>query len=83
MRILERENYYNVINGYKELFLASKATATADEAYKTGTTFDEVYALYNFDRELRNIYLKYLLKRIRQITRLPEKVSPPDRGGES
>lgn len=62
MRILERENYYNVINGYKELFLASKATATADEAYKTGTTFDEVYALYNFDRELRNIYLKYLLK---------------------
>ena len=34
----------------------------ADEAYKTGTTFDEVYALYNFDRELRNIYLKYLLK---------------------
>ena len=62
MRILERENYYNVINGYKELFLASKATTTTDEVYKTGTTFDEVYALYNFDRELRNIYLKYLLK---------------------
>lgn len=62
MRILERENYYNVINGYKELFLASKATATADEVYKTGTTFYEVYALYNFDRDLRNIYLKYLLK---------------------
>lgn len=62
MHILERENYYNVINGYKELFLASKATATTDEVYKIGTTFDEVYALYNFDRELRNIYLKYLLK---------------------
>lgn len=62
MRILERENYYNVINGYKELFLASKATATADEVYKPGTTFNEIYALYNFDRELRNIYLKYLLK---------------------
>ncbi len=62
MRILECENYYNVINGYKEPFLASKATVTADEIYKTGTTFDEVYALYNFDRELRNIYLKFLLK---------------------
>ena len=62
IRILECENYYNVINGYKELFLASKATATADEVYKTGTTFDEVYALYNFDRELRSIYLKFLLK---------------------
>ena len=61
MRILERENYYNVINGYKEWFLASKATPTTDELYKTGTTFNEVYALYNFDRDLRNIYLKFLL----------------------
>lgn len=31
MRILERENYYNVINGYKELFLDVKATPTTDE----------------------------------------------------
>lgn len=62
IRILEHENYYNVVNGYKELFLAAKATPTTDEVYKAGTTFDEVYALYNFDRELRNIYLKYLLK---------------------
>lgn len=62
MRILECENYYNVINGYKELFLAEKATAVSDEIYKNGTTFEEVYALYNFDRSIRNIYLKYLLK---------------------
>ena len=62
MRILERENYYNVINGYKDHFLAVAATPTSEEIYKTGTSFDEVYALYNFDRELRNIYLKYLLK---------------------
>lgn len=62
MRILERENYYNVINGYKELFLESKAVDDVEETYKAGTTFDEVYALYNFDRELRNIYVKYLLK---------------------
>lgn len=62
MRILESENYYNIINGYKELFLDSKATKNTDERYKAGTTFDEVYALYNFDRELRHIYLKYLLK---------------------
>ncbi len=33
MRILERENYYNVINGYKELFLDVKATPTTDETY--------------------------------------------------
>ena len=62
MRILEQENYYNVINGYKDLFLQSLATPTSDEKYKTGTTFDEVYALYQFDREIRNIPIKYLLK---------------------
>ena len=60
MRILEKENYYNVINGYKDLFLDPASTTT--ELYKTGTTFDEVYALYEFDREVRHIYLKYLLK---------------------
>lgn len=62
MRILEKENYYNVINGYKELFLSATATATTDEVYKTGTTFDEIYALYKFDREIRHIYLRYLLQ---------------------
>ena len=62
MRILERENYYNVINGYKELFLSSKSTLSSNETFKSGTTFNEIYALYSFDRELRNIYMKYLLK---------------------
>ena len=62
IRILEQENYYNIINGYKELFLDKHKTITLDEVYKTGTTFDEVYALFCFDREIRSIYLKYLLK---------------------
>lgn len=62
MRILERENYYNVINGYKELFLSSKSTFSPNETFKSDTTFNEIYALYSFDRELRNIYMKYLLK---------------------
>lgn len=62
LHILERENYYNVINGYKELFIATPSTATTEEAYKSGTTFDEVYSLYNFDRNVRNVYLKYLQK---------------------
>ncbi len=61
MRILEKENYYNIINGYKDLFLDPASTPEA-ELYRKGTTFDEVYALYEFDREIRHIYLKYLLK---------------------
>ena len=59
MRILEHENYYNVINGYKTLFLDLSAPT---EQFKPGTTFDEVYALFCFDREIRGIYLRYLLK---------------------
>lgn len=35
---------------------------TSTETYKNGTTFEEVYALYAFDRNIRHIYLKYLLK---------------------
>lgn len=61
MRILEQENYYNVINGYKDIFLDPTSTSSV-EMYKAGTTFDEVYALYTFDRKVRHIYLKYLLK---------------------
>lgn len=62
MRILETENYYNIVNGYKDFFLQTRATSTVKELYKAGTTFDEMYALYCFDRNVRNIYLKCLLK---------------------
>jgi abortive infection bacteriophage resistance protein len=63
MRILERENYYALINGYKDLFLIKNNNVPVEpEQYKSGATFDEIYALYCFDRELRNILLKELLK---------------------
>ena len=38
---LQHEGYYNLINGYKTLFLVDP---TKDE-YKAGTTIDEIYAL--------------------------------------
>jgi len=57
--ILKKENYYNVINGYKDLFLDNQEM---DEKYKSGTNFMEIYALYEFDRELRFIFLRKLLK---------------------
>ena len=63
MRILEKEGYYNIINGYKEIFLDNAATIAAnDDRYKVGTTFDHIYALYDFDRNLRWIFIKYILK---------------------
>ena len=63
-QILEAENYYNVINGYKDLFLDGTA---ATETYKAGAAFNEIFALYEFDRELRFIFLKRLLKIENQI----------------
>jgi abortive infection bacteriophage resistance protein len=48
--ILEMENYYNVINGYKELFI-DKTYTGPDEKYKEGADFYELYNLYLFDRE--------------------------------
>ena len=59
-RLIEYGNYFVIINGYKELFIDSSYTGP-DEKYKSGTTFKEVYALYNFDRELRALFLKNIL----------------------
>lgn len=61
IHVFKTENYYYVINGYKELFIKDPATHTSDEKYKEGINFDEIYSLYLFDRELRHIYLKFLL----------------------
>ena len=58
-RIIEAENYYKLFNGYKEPFLDS---SKSDETYLSGTKFEEVYALYLFDRELRNIFIRYILE---------------------
>lgn len=58
-RIIETENYYKLFNGYKEPFLDS---TKPDETYLPGTKFEEVYALYLFDRELRNIFIRYILE---------------------
>lgn len=64
MRILERENYYSVINGYKEPFIQQGVTP---ESYIKGTKFDELYSVFCFDRNVRSIYLKYILKAEHQI----------------
>lgn len=54
--ILFRENYF-FINGYRHLFSKNMK----DERFINGTTFDELYAAFTFDRSLRNIMFKYLL----------------------
>ena len=61
-RVLEKENYYNLINGYKELFIAVPATTTTQEQYIAGTNFSEIKALYDFDFELRMTLIKRIFR---------------------
>ncbi len=63
-QIIREINYYNLINGYKEPFLQ---VGTNYEHYLQGTKFEEVYALYEFDRKLRIITLEYILEIEKQI----------------
>ena len=56
-KILQHEGYYNLINGYKPLFLSN----SSPEQYLQGTTLEEIFALYDFDRSLREIFLKSIL----------------------
>lgn len=53
--ILEREGYYSVVNGYKDIFLVDPNS----DVYKDGTTFEDIYQLFKFDRILRAIMFRY------------------------
>ena len=55
-KVLLRENYF-FLNGYRHLFLKSEE----DRHFKEGTTFEEMYSLFLFDRSFRNVIFKYLL----------------------
>ncbi len=56
--ILLNNNYYYLINGYKDLFLNKKSST---EKFSNGTTLEEIYSLYEFDRKIRIIFLEYIL----------------------
>ena len=54
--ILFRENYF-FVSGYRHLFMRKYN----DDQFLKGTSFDELYAAFVFDRKLRNIMFKYIL----------------------
>ncbi|MBP3893036.1 MAG: Abi family protein [Atopobiaceae bacterium] len=59
---LQREGYYAVVNGYGKAFIDTVASAEAgDDRYRPGTTFDQIYQLFLFDRELRSITFMALM----------------------
>lgn len=54
--ILLRENYFFLM-GYRHLFMKS----SKENKFIPGTTFYELYSLFNFDRNFRNIIFKNVL----------------------
>lgn len=60
--ILLREGYYAVVNGYKLPFVDEAASkAAGDDRFLPGTSFDDIYALFCFDRELRALVFRHLM----------------------
>ena len=61
-KILLREGYYAVVNGYGKAFLDREATERAhDDRYRIGTRFNDIYQLFLFDRELRALTFKAIM----------------------
>ena len=54
--LLLRENYF-FINGYRHIFIKNHK----ESLFIDGTTFEELYAVFQFDRNFRNILFKNLL----------------------
>lgn len=58
-----REGYYSIINGYKEPFLEPVVTkGDLSDRYRGNTSFDDIFALFTFDRSLRALTFRNLIK---------------------
>ena len=48
--------YYGIVNTYKYVFKNS------DNSYKDKVSFEEIFALYEFDMNIKSLFLKYILE---------------------
>lgn len=56
--LLSNNNYYYLINGYKNIFIERDSNS---ERFKDNVSLEEIYSLYEFDRKIRIIFLEYIL----------------------
>ncbi len=56
LKKIKKYSYYSVINSYKDIFKDSNGN------YMDNVTFDEIYSLYEFDKNIRTIFIKYILE---------------------
>lgn len=55
--VLKRISYFSLIGGYKNIFI----NPTMNKYYR-GVCFENIVSLYQFDEELRSLFMKYILK---------------------
>ena len=58
IEVLKRNNYYFLINRYKDIFTIPDIKPSK---FKNNVHFSEIIALYQFDRDLRSLILKYII----------------------
>lgn len=56
LNIINKYGYYSIINSYKQIFKNS------DGSYKENVSFEEIYSLFIFDKNIKHIFLKYILE---------------------
>lgn len=56
LKNIEKYSYYSIINGYKAVF------KDKNNNYKSNTSFEEIFALYEFDKNIKAIFLKFTLE---------------------
>lgn len=56
LKNIEKYSYYSIINGYKAVF------KDENNNYKENTSFEEIFALYEFDKNIKAIFLKFTLE---------------------
>lgn len=56
LKNLKKYSYFAIVNGYKSVF------KDEDNNYKPNVTFEEIFALYEFDKNIKAIFLKFTLE---------------------
>lgn len=64
-QILKSVGYFSLIGGYKTPFINPMT-----RIYQSGTAFDDIFALYQFDQSLRELVFKYLCQIEQQMRQL-------------
>ncbi|WP_159723181.1 Abi family protein [Enterococcus sp. CSURQ0835] len=61
--VLLNNNYYSVVNGYKKPFIKKDPHGNflVPERFLDNCKFSELFALYKYDNELKNLFFKYVI----------------------